>query len=77
MTSRGGRCRDGTEPAQQCLEAAAGLLRLGIGLHCYNTRHRPKMGSAPPLPQAPSSCVPPALVDGGEEEEEQTILPAR
>lgn len=53
MTSGGGRCRDGTEAAQQCLEAAATLLRLGIGLHCCNTRHRPKMGSAPPgLPSA-------------------------
>lgn len=55
------------EAAQQCLEAAAGLLRLGIGLHCCNTRHRPKMGSSP---QAPFSCVPPSLVDG--EQEDQT-----
>lgn len=40
------------EAAQQCLEAAAGLSRLGIGLHCCNTRHRAKMGCPPRLPSA-------------------------
>lgn len=40
------------EAAQQCLEAAAGLSRLGIGLHCCNTRHRAKMGCPPRLSSA-------------------------
>lgn len=71
MTSGGGRCRDGTEAAQQCLEAAATLLPLGIGLHCCNTRHRPKMGSA--SRGSLQLCASPTLVDGGggkQEEEE-------
>lgn len=71
MTSGGGRCRDGTEAAQQCLEAAATLLRLGIGLHCCNTRNRPKMGSAPRCSLQLRAS--PTLVDGGEEEEEEVV----
>lgn len=71
MTSRSGRCRHDTEAAQQCLEAAAGLLRLGIGLHCCNTRHRAKMGSPARPARPPFSCLcPPVAVDG--EDEEQT-----
>lgn len=73
MTSRGGRCRHDTEAAQQCLEAAAGLLRLGIGLHCCNTRHRPKMGSSPRPPWPPSAACSLPL---DEEEEDEGRLPA-
>lgn len=75
MTSQGGRFRDDIEGrARMPGSGKAGLLRLGIGLHCRNTRHRAKDGVFPFTPQLACAAAP--LVEEEEEEETSNSPPA-